>query len=61
MPLREADLPEDVMVGAIVRGEEVIIPRGDTVIKPKDRVVIFAAASAVKSVEKLFAVRLEFF
>ena len=61
VPLREADLPEDVMVGAIVRGEEVIIPRGDTVIKPKDRVVIFAAASAVKSVEKLFAVRLEFF
>ncbi len=61
VPLREADLPEGVMVGAIVRGEEVIIPRGDTVIKPKDRVVIFAASSAVKSVEKLFAVRLEFF
>ncbi len=61
VPLREADLPEGVMVGAIVRGEEVIIPRGDTVIKPKDQVVIFAASSAVKSVEKLFAVRLEFF
>ncbi len=61
VPLREADLPEGVMVGAIVRGEDVIIPRGDTVIKPKDRVVIFAASSAVKSVEKLFAVRLEFF
>ncbi len=61
VPLREADLPEGVMVGAIVRGTEVVIPRGDTVIKPKDRVVIFATASAVKSVEKLFAVRLEFF
>ncbi len=61
VPLREADLPEGVLVGAIVRGDEVIIPRGDTVIKPKDQVVIFAAASAVKSVEKLFAVRLEFF
>ena len=61
VPLREADLPEGVMVGAIVRGNDVIIPRGDTVIKPKDQVVIFAAASAVKSIEKLFAVRLEFF
>ncbi len=61
VPLREADLPEGVLVGAIVRGNEVVIPRGDTVIKPKDQVVIFAAASAVKSVEKLFAVRLEFF
>ena len=61
VPLREAGLPEGVLVGAIVRGEKVIIPRGDTVIKPKDQVVIFAAASAIKSVEKLFAVRLEFF
>ncbi len=61
VPLREADLPDGVLVGAIVRGDNVIIPRGDTVIKPKDQVVIFAAASAVKSVEKLFAVRLEFF
>ncbi len=61
IPLREAGLPQGVLVGAIVRGEEVIIPRGDTVIKPKDQVVIFATASAIKSVEKLFAVRLEFF
>ena len=61
LPLREADLPEGVLVGAIVRGDEVVIPRGDTVIKPKDQVVIFAAASAIKTVEKLFAVRLEFF
>jgi trk system potassium uptake protein TrkA len=39
----------------------VITPRGDTVIEVDDRVVIFAVADAVKHVEKMFSVRLEFF
>lgn len=60
-PLREAKLPEGVIVGAIVRDGKVIIPRGETVIEPEDLVVVFAAAGAVKKVEKLFSVRLEFF
>ncbi len=60
-PLRQAKLPEGVIVGAILRGDEVIIPRGDTVIHAGDLVTIFAASSAVKKVEKLFAVKLEFF
>ena len=60
-PLREAKLPEGVIVGAIVRDGKVIIPRGETVVEPEDLVVIFAAAGAVKKVEKLFSVRLEFF
>ncbi len=59
--IREADLPDGVLVGAIVRGEEVIIPRGDTVIRTNDLVVIFAATEAVRKIEKLFAVKLEFF
>lgn len=59
--LRDIELPEDVIIGAILRGDEVIIPRGDTVIKPKDRVVLFAAAAAVKAIERMFSVRLEYF
>src|SRR3546814_6552453 len=42
VPIREARLPDGVIVGAIVRGNEVIIPRGDTVTRPNDLVVIFA-------------------
>ena len=61
LPIREARLPDGVIVGAIVRGSEVIIPRGDTVTRPNDLVVIFARSEAVKKVEKLFAVKLEFF
>lgn len=60
-PLKDARLPSGVIVGAVVRGEQVIIPRGDTVVQAKDRVVIFALAEAVRKVEKMFSVRLDFF
>ncbi len=59
--IRDAELPEGVLLGAVVRGDDVILPRGNTVIQVNDKIVLFAAADAVKAVEKLFAVRLEFF
>ena len=59
--LKEANLPEGVLVGAIVRNDEVLFPRGSTVINSNDRVVLFAATEAVKQVEQLFSVGLEFF
>jgi len=60
-PLRDIDLPDEILIGAIVRDEQVLIPRGGTTIKAGDRVILFAAAGAVKKVEKLFTVGLEFF
>lgn len=60
-PLREVKMPAGILIGAVVRGGEVIIPRGDTVIKPRDRVVTFVAQAAVKKFEHIFAVRMEFF
>lgn len=60
-PIRDVRLPAGVLVGAIVRGDEVIIPRPSTVIKPNDRVIVLAALGQVKRVEKMFSVRLEFF
>lgn len=60
-PLKHANLPQGVIVGSIVRGDQVIAPHGDTVIKSKDRIVIFSPSHTVKKVEKLFSVRLEYF
>ena len=60
-PLRDIDLPAGVMIGAIVRGGQVINPRGNTVVQHKDRVVLFATSDAVRKVEKMFSVRLEYF
>lgn len=59
--IREGKLPSGVIIGAIVRDGEVIIPRGDTDVRARDRVILLATAGSVKKVEKLFAVRLEFF
>ena len=61
VPLRDVNLPMGMIIGGVLRGDNVIIPRGDTVIQVKDRVIIFALADAVKRVEKMFSVRLDFF
>jgi trk system potassium uptake protein TrkA len=60
-PISEINLPSGVILGAVVRGDEVIIPRPDTRIQVNDRVVLLATTAAVKTVEKMFSVRLEFF
>jgi trk system potassium uptake protein TrkA len=61
VPLRDMDLPDGVIIGAIVRAQAVIMPQGDTVIEPHDQVVLFARSDMVRRVQKIFAVRLEFF
>lgn len=60
-PLREAKLPQGVLIGAIVRDGVTIFPSGSTVIEAGDRVVLFAAADSIRKVEKMFSVQLEFF
>jgi trk system potassium uptake protein TrkA len=60
-PIKDSDLPPRVILGAIVRGNQVIRPHGATVVEAKDRVILFAAAEAIRKVEKLFSVQLEYF
>ncbi|EME69809.1 potassium transporter peripheral membrane component [Paramagnetospirillum caucaseum] len=60
-PLRDVKLPGGVLLGAVVHDGKVVSPRGSTVIHPGDRVILFATADAVKKVEKMFSVRLEYF
>jgi trk system potassium uptake protein TrkA len=59
--LREANLPDGLLIGAVVRGNEIINPRGNTVINAGDRVVVFASADVISKVEKMFSVQLEYF
>lgn len=60
-PLRDLDLPPGIRIGAISRNGVFIRPDGQTRIKARDHVVIFALASAVRQVEQIFRVSLEFF
>ena len=59
--IREAGLPDGVVIGALVRNGAFVVPRGGTVIQAGDLVVLFAKPGAVKKVERLFSVKLEFF
>lgn len=60
-PLKEAKIPDGVIIGAIVRNGETIIPRPDTMVREKDLVILLVTSKAIKKVEKMFAVRLEYF
>jgi trk system potassium uptake protein TrkA len=60
-PIREAKLPDGVIVGAIVHDGKVVIATGDTVLEKDSHVVLFAASDAVRDVERCFSVRLEYF
>lgn len=61
LPLAQVKFPKGAIVGAVVRGEEIIIPRGDTVILPKDHLIIFALQKVVPKLEKLLTVKLDYF
>jgi trk system potassium uptake protein TrkA len=60
-PLKELDLFDGMRIGAVIRGNKILLPRGDTIIHARDRVVLFALADKVKRVEQMFRVSLEFF
>jgi trk system potassium uptake protein TrkA len=61
VPLAKVKFPKGALVGAIVRGDEIIIPRGDSVIKPKDRLIILTVQKVLPKLEKLLTVKLDYF
>jgi len=54
VPLSNLKLPEGAIIAAIHRGSNVIIPKGDTVIRDGDRVIIMCLLSEIPQLEKLF-------
>lgn len=60
-PLKDIYFPHNAMVVGLLRDTETIIPDGNTVIVPNDRIIIFAQRDAIEKVEKILAVKLEFF
>ncbi|MCK9201472.1 MAG: Trk system potassium transporter TrkA [Gallionella sp.] len=58
----EIDLPKGATIGALLRGEQVVIAHHDTVIEAEDHVIVFVIDKRmVRKVEKLFQVNLGFF
>jgi trk system potassium uptake protein TrkA len=60
--IEDIDLPEGTTIGAIVRGEEVLIAHDATVIESEDHVILFLVdRKRIPEVERLFQVGLTFF
>lgn len=58
----EIEAPEGATIGAIVRGQEVMMAHHDTVIEAEDHVIVFVInKKMIRKVEKLFQVGVGFF
>lgn len=57
LALQRLNLPRGCIIGAIVKGDQVIVPRGSDVIEPGDAVVVLTTRAARSAVERLFRKR----
>jgi trk system potassium uptake protein TrkA len=60
-PLKKISFPMDALLASIITENEIIIPSGDSVVNPGDRIIIFAKRQAVPKIEKFLTVKLGFF
>ena len=54
--IRDSNLPEDIRIGAILRKDQVIIPRSSFIFEKDDLVVFLAKREELKAVESIFSV-----
>jgi len=55
VPLSKIKLPKQTLIGAIVRGNDLVIPRGQDKLKIGDHVVVFTTQAVLSEVKKLFS------
>jgi len=60
-PLKDLALPEDTVIGAILREGRIIVPNGSVEVEAHDHVLIVTTSVSIPADEKLFEVHLEFF
>ncbi len=54
--LKNSNLPEEIRIGAILRDDQVIIPRSDFVFQKDDKVVFLAKKDSISVVENIFRI-----
>jgi trk system potassium uptake protein TrkA len=52
--LKESNLPSEIKIGAILRDDQVIIPRSNFIFKKNDSVVLLAKKDQLQTVESMF-------
>ncbi len=52
--LKNLHFPKEALIGAVIRGEDTIIPFGELVLQKEDKAIVFAMPTAISKVESLF-------
>jgi trk system potassium uptake protein len=60
-PLKDIKFPKETLVLCVARGEQVIIPSGDSVIQPNDRVIILSTRKNLARVEQSLMTKRRYF
>lgn len=60
-PLKEVTMGDGIRIGAIIRGNQVIMPTGSSRIEAGDLVIVFALSANVRQVEQMFRVSIDYF
>ncbi len=59
--VRDIEFPEGVLVGALMKGDKVVKPTGDTKVDEGDVILLFCMTGDVPEVEQLLQVSIDFF
>jgi trk system potassium uptake protein TrkA len=59
--VKDLEFPHGAIILSVLRGDEVILPYGDLVIRPQDRLIILAMRDVIPQVERKLMVKLEYF
>jgi trk system potassium uptake protein len=55
LPLRQAQIPPNSKVASIIRGDTIVVPRGDEAIEPGDRIIIIGSPEAAQAWSRIIA------
>ena len=59
--IRDIDFPEGVLIGGVLKGQELVKPIGETRIEEGDVIALFALSKDIPEVERLLQVSIDFF
>ncbi|SDB08058.1 trk system potassium uptake protein TrkA [Desulfonatronum thiosulfatophilum] len=60
-PIKDLHFPKGALILCVIRGEDVHIPTGETIILPQDRIIILSTRRTIERVERSLAVKLKYF
>ena len=55
IPLRQAEIPPDSKVASIIRGDSIVLPRGEETIEAGDRIIVIGSPEAAQAWSRIIA------